>query len=165
MLPCSLLDTSAFIAFLKCISCCNVWAVHINKWGTGARSPEGTLSSPPSFRLAKMLQSAIHSGRWNKPIVWLVEKGNLHACNWVLLTPHAQMPLFFQDRLLGGKLGLFFLHQECHACKDCSVICLHVLWVHVWSIALKRGSSGCSVSGRCGRFPSPAVPRQLSHHL
>lgn len=43
------------------------------------------------------------------------------------------------EQVLGGKLRLFFLHQEHPACKDCSVFCLHVLWVQVPSIALKRG--------------------------
>lgn len=91
-------------------------------------SPEGTLGSPPSFRLAKVFQNEAHLGRRTKTMVQLVTRKTQMYAVCALLTPCTQLPLFFQNRLLCG-IFFFSLHQEHPACKDQSVCCLRVLWV------------------------------------
>lgn len=92
-------------------------------------SPEGTLGSPPSFRLAKVFQNEAHLGRRTKTMVQLVTRKTQMYAVCALLTPCTQLPLFFQNRLLCGIYFFFSLHQEHPACKDQAVCCLRVLWV------------------------------------
>lgn len=68
-------------------------------------SPEGTLGSPPSFRLAKVFQNEAHLGRRTKTVVQLVTRKTQMYAVCALLTPCTQLPMFFQNRLL---CGIFF---------------------------------------------------------